>query len=61
MNYLISQNVPTCPECSAMMLKRHQANESYFHCVDCMKILKIVGTGKAELELIVTDKWEECK
>ena len=59
MNYIISQNVPICPECSGLMLRRHQINDTYYHCVDCLKILKIVGTGKAEIELIVTDGKEE--
>lgn len=55
MNYLISQNVPICPDCSGLMLRRHQALDTYYCCNDCMKILKVIGTGKAEIELIVTD------
>ena len=62
MNYLISQNVPMCPDCSGLMLKRYQAEVSYYHCSDCMKILKVIGTGTAEIELIVTDgREDECK
>ena len=55
MNYIISQNVPICPDCSGLMLKRHQADDIYYHCTDCVKILKVIGTGKAEIELIVSD------
>ena len=54
MNYIISQNVPICPECSALMVKR-ETKEVYYHCLDCMKILQVIGNGKAEVELIVTD------
>lgn len=52
----IYQNVPICPECKGMMLKRHQAQDIFYHCVDCMKILKVVDNGVVENELIVTDQ-----
>ena len=41
------------------MLKRHQANAAFFHCVDCMKILKVIDIGGAENELITTDGEEQ--
>lgn len=59
MNYLISQNVPICPECQGLLMKRYQNLEAYFYCVDCKTILRIIGTGKAEIELIVTDGKEK--
>jgi hypothetical protein len=36
-------------------MKRYQNLEAYFYCVDCKQILKVIGTGTAEIELIVTD------
>ena len=51
----IYQNVPICPECKGMMVKRPQDKDIYYYCVDCKNILKVVGNGPAENELIVTD------
>jgi endogenous inhibitor of DNA gyrase (YacG/DUF329 family) len=52
---IILQTVPICPECQAMMIKRHQQTDAYFCCTDCKTILKVIGQGKAENEVIVTD------
>lgn len=54
----IHQNVPMCPKCSALMAQRHQCNHTYYFCHDCLGIYKVIGTGKAEIELIVTDREE---
>jgi len=56
---IITQTVPICPECSAMMCKRQQKDDIFFFCVDCMKIYKVIGIGKAEIELLITDRKEE--
>ena len=58
MIYKILQTVPICPKCQAMMLKRYQ-NVVYYFCADCKKILKVIDSGKAENELIVTDGSED--
>jgi DNA-directed RNA polymerase subunit M/transcription elongation factor TFIIS len=55
MNHIVNQNNLICPECSGMMVRRQQDGHTYLFCVDCMKILKVVGEGTAELELITTD------
>lgn len=55
---IISQTTPICPECQALMIKRHY-DDVYFCCVDCKKILKVIGAGKSDNELIVTDGREE--
>jgi len=55
MIYKILQTVPICPKCQAMMLKRYQGGVAYYFCADCKKILKVIDSGKAENELIVTD------
>lgn len=55
MNYIIQQNVPMCPRCSALMSTRHQYDNLYFFCDDCKLILKVIDNGQAEIELIVTD------
>ena len=54
----ILQTVPICPECQALMIKRHLA-DVYFCCTDCKKILKVIEPGKTDNELIVTDGSEE--
>ena len=59
MNYVIQQNVPTCPKCSALMFARHQYDNLYFSCGDCKLILKVIDNGQAEIELIVTDDMEQ--
>lgn len=56
---IIQQNVPMCPECSAMMSIRHQKGHMYFFCHDCLNIYKVVERGQAEIELIVTDGTDE--
>ena len=55
---IISQTVPICPECQALMIKRH-LTDVYFCCADCKTILKVIGAGKSENELIVTDGRED--
>ena len=55
---IISQTVPICPECQALMIKRH-LTDVYFCCADCKAILKVIGAGKTDNELIVTDGREE--
>lgn len=54
MIFKILQTVPICPSCQALMMKRY-TDKTYFVCADCKKILKVIGPGKAENELIVTD------
>lgn len=56
---IITQTVPICPNCKAMLCKRHQDNNVFYFCYDCMKIYKVIGTGDAEIELVITDKEEE--
>lgn len=55
----ISQNVPMCPKCSAMMSRRHQHDQTYYFCHDCLSIYKVIGMGKAEIEIIITDRADE--
>lgn len=55
MTYKISQTVPICPECQALMLKRFQNEKAYYFCWDCKVILEVIAPGKTENELIVTD------
>ena len=50
----ILQTVPICPDCQAMMVRRH-TDLVYYCCSDCKKIVQVVGVGAAENELIVTD------
>lgn len=54
----LQQNVPICPECKALMLTRTQNGSLFFACVDCKAIFKVIGKGKADIELVVTDKSE---
>lgn len=56
---LIVQHTPMCPECSALLNHRLQDLHSFYFCTDCGKIYKVIGAGKAEIELIVTDREEE--
>lgn len=58
MTIMMQQNVPMCPKCSALMITRHQYNNLYFVCQDCNTVLKVIGKGQAEIELIVTDERE---
>ena len=58
MIFKILQTVPICPSCQALMIKRY-TDKTYFVCADCKKILEVIESGKAENELIVTDKENE--
>ncbi len=53
---IITQHVPMCPKCSALLNRREQGGSHYFYCVDCKSIYKVIGVGEAEIELIVTDR-----
>lgn len=55
MRWIITQTVPMCPDCSAMMSGRINKGKWFFFCHDCLKILKVIGRGKAEIELICSD------
>lgn len=57
---VIQQNVPICPNCSAMMWKRYQGNHLYFICNDCKEIFKVIENGQAEIELLATNN-VNCK
>lgn len=54
---IISQNDPICPRCKALMIHRH-LGKVYYICVDCKAIYRVVCGGKAENELVVTDRKE---
>ena len=55
MNFKISQTVPICPECQALMLRRYQNNKAYYFCWDCRLILEVIAPGKSDNEIEVTD------
>ena len=55
MIYKISQTVPICPACQALMLKRYQNGKAYYFCCDCKGILEVVAPGKSDNEIEVTD------
>lgn len=56
---IINQNVPICPKCKAGLSRAVQDKDVYYFCLDCMSIYKVIGTGKAENELIITDRYEK--
>lgn len=55
MTLAMQQNVPMCPSCSALMFTRGQYGSLYFICGDCKSIFKVIGNGRADIEIIVTD------
>lgn len=52
----IQQNVLICPKCSAAMHRRIYHEHIYYICADCKSIWKVIGNGKVDLEVMVTDK-----
>ena len=57
MNFVIQQNIPICPNCSALMTRRYgKDKELYFVCPDCNAIYKFMENGQTDNELIVTDE-----
>lgn len=59
MIYKISQTVPICPACQALMLKRYQNGKEYYFCCDCKGILEVIAQGKSDNEIEVTDGKED--
>lgn len=55
MNYIISQNVPMCPKCSAMMYRREQDHKLFMICADCLKTYQVIDVGQSEIELVISD------
>ena len=59
MIYKISQTVPICPTCQALMLKRYQDGKAYMFCFDCKDIFEVIAPGKSENEIEVSDGKED--
>jgi len=57
MRYVITHHTPICPVCKSGMYKIHQINGFYYICNDdpVNHIYKELGSGKAEIESIITD------
>ena len=53
---VIQQNVPMCPNCSALMWNMIHENQIIYVCSDCNGIFPVVKNGQAEDELVVYDK-----
>lgn len=53
----IQMTVPRCTECSSMMMKSPSpdGNEMYYICYDCNKVLRVIGRGKLDGEVLVSD------
>lgn len=56
---VVSQNVPICPHCKAMMKKRYSATDTYFICTDCKSIWRVLDNGQSEIELFISDNMED--
>lgn len=61
MKHIINQKVPICPECKAGMHIRRNMFGRFYICNDCNKILRDIGIGQVENEIIVTDNVLEEK
>jgi len=55
---VISQNVPICPICKAMIHKRLYSNHVYYICADCKSIWKVLDNGQSEIELMISNEVE---
>ena len=53
---VIQQNVPMCPNCSALMWNMVYSNHVVYVCSDCNGIFPVIKNGQAENELLVSDK-----
>ena len=58
MEFLISQNVPICPECSGYMRKYHHSYDVCFVCHDCNRAYRVKGPGQSEIELLIEELTE---
>ena len=58
---VISQNVPICPNCSALMWNMPHGKQILYVCSDCNSIFPLIKNGQAENELIVSDKMGEIE
>lgn len=53
---VIQQNVPMCPDCSAMMWSMVHNNQILYICSDCNGIFPLIKNGQAENELVISDR-----
>lgn len=51
----IVPSIPICPVCSALLTKRYVDDTTYFACPHCKGAYKVVGHGKADNELLISD------
>lgn len=58
MERTIQHNIPICPKCSSLMRKQYGEDDVHFICVDCKSRWKVIGTGQAEIEVVITDNLE---
>lgn len=56
MQWTIQNNVPRCPKCSAFMGDFLYHQHRYFQCNDCWALYQVIGTGKTDIELVISDE-----
>ena len=55
MTAIVNQNVPICPVCASGMHKRYNIFGCHYICIDNNHVFRVLGTNKAENEIVVTD------
>ena len=59
MFFTIQINVPRCPVCSAILCHTHRRGDTYYFCQDCRALLRCVGNGQSDNEVILSDSMRE--
>lgn len=55
MKYFMQLTVPRCSECSSLMYLSPHGDIMYYVCNDCNKVYRVIGNGKLDGEICVSD------
>lgn len=61
MTYVLQSNIPRCPVCAAFMYTRHQGDNVFYHCDDCMSLYQVACPGVTDNEVVIADTADEIK
>jgi tRNA(Ile2) C34 agmatinyltransferase TiaS len=55
MKTIMQSNIPRCPDCASMMSSILRRADIYYQCEDCRATFKVIGKGKIDNEVLISD------
>lgn len=55
MKTIMQSNIPRCPDCASMMSCIPRGADIYYHCEHCKGTFKVIGKGKIDNEVLISD------